>query len=49
MPLPKPTLDNRSFDQLVAEGRSQIPRLAPQWTDHNASDAGITLHLVRAR
>jgi hypothetical protein len=43
MPLPNPTLDNRSFDQLVAEARGQIPRLAPQWTDHNASDPGITL------
>lgn len=43
MPLPKPTLDNRSFDQLVAEGRGLIPRLAPAWTDHNASDPGITL------
>ena len=43
MPLPKPTLDNRSFDQLVAEGRALIPRLAPAWTDHNASDPGITL------
>ena len=43
MPLPKPSLDNRSFDQLVAEGRGQIPRLSPQWTDHNASDPGITL------
>ncbi|AQH02648.1 putative baseplate assembly protein [Burkholderia sp. KK1] len=43
MPLPKPTLDNRTYDQLVAEGRGQIPRLAPQWTDHNASDPGVTL------
>ena len=43
MPLPKPTLDNRVYDQLVAEGRAQIPRLAPRWTDHNASDPGITL------
>ncbi len=43
MPLPKPTLDNRVFDQLVAEGRGRIPRIAPQWTDHNASDPGITL------
>jgi baseplate J-like protein len=43
MPLPKPALDNRSFEQLVAEGRGRIPRLAPQWTDHNASDPGITL------
>ena len=43
MPLPKPALDNRVFDQLVAEARGQIPRLAPAWTDHNASDPGITL------
>jgi hypothetical protein len=43
MPLPKPVLDNRTYDQLVAESRAQIPRLCPQWTDHNASDPGITL------
>src|SRR5712671_5244160 len=43
MPLPKPSLDNRRFDQLVGEGRALIPRLAPRWTDQNASDPGITL------
>lgn len=43
MPFDKPILDNRDFDQLVAEGRGKIPRLAPDWTDHNASDPGITL------
>ena len=43
MPLPKPILDNRTFDQLVEEGRSLLPRLAPTWTDHNYSDPGITL------
>jgi hypothetical protein len=43
MPLPKPSLDNRVFDQLVSEGRAQLPRLAPHWTDHNTSDPGITL------
>jgi hypothetical protein len=43
MPLPKPTLDNRRFDQLVGEGRALIPRLAPLWSDFNASDPGITL------
>jgi predicted phage baseplate assembly protein len=43
MPLPEPTLDNRRFDQLVGEGRALIPRLAPVWTDQNASDPGITL------
>src|SRR3954471_9687119 len=43
MPLPKPTLDNRRFDQLVSEGRALVPRLAPRFTDHNASDPVITL------
>ena len=43
MPLPRPSLDNRRWDQLVAEGRALIPRLAPAWTDQNASDPGITL------
>lgn len=43
MPLPEPALDNRRFDQLVSEARAQIPRKAPLWTDHNASDPGITL------
>jgi len=43
MPLPKPTLDKRRYDQLVAEGRALIPRLAPALTDQNASDPGITL------
>lgn len=43
MPLPMPRLDNRTFDQLLDEGRSLLPRLAPAWTDHNAHDPGITL------
>ena len=43
MPLPKPTLDNRRFDQLVSETRALLSRAAPGWTDHNASDPGITL------
>jgi hypothetical protein len=38
-----PSLDSRNWDQLVDEARRQIPRLAPDWTDHNASDPGITL------
>jgi hypothetical protein len=43
MPIELPNLDDRSFDDLVAEGRNMIPRLAPSWTDHNLSDPGITL------
>lgn len=42
MPIPIPSLDNLSFDDLVAEGKRIIPGLAPSWTDHNPSDPGIT-------
>src|SRR5258708_29124339 len=43
MAVPQPNLDDRSFDQLVAEGRALIPRYFPAWTDYNPSDPGITL------
>jgi predicted phage baseplate assembly protein len=43
VPLPLPTLDRRTWNELVSEGRSVIPRYAPGWTDHNAHDPGITL------
>jgi hypothetical protein len=43
MTLARPVLDNRTFDQLVSESVGQIARLAPTWTDYNASDPGITL------
>jgi hypothetical protein len=43
MPLSVPTLDDRRFDDLVAEARAMIPTHAPGWTDHNPTDPGITL------
>jgi hypothetical protein len=43
MALPVPRLDDRGWDQLVAEARALIPRNLPAWTDHNPSDPGITL------
>jgi predicted phage baseplate assembly protein len=43
MPLQAPNLDNRRFADIVAEARALIPRYAPEWTDHNDSDPGITL------
>lgn len=42
MPLPLPNLDTRRFDDLVAEMRALIPQYAPEWTNHNPSDPGIT-------
>lgn len=35
-------LDDRNFDQLLKLGRGLIPGLAPEWTDHNIHDPGIT-------
>jgi predicted phage baseplate assembly protein len=34
---------DRRFPDLMAVGRARVPALAPQWTDHNAHDPGITL------
>ena len=43
MPLQAPNLDDRTFAQIVSEAKTLIPRYAPEWTDHNESDPGITL------
>jgi hypothetical protein len=41
--MPTPILDDRSFQQLRDELVRRIPVYAPEWTDHNPSDPGITL------
>src|ERR1043165_1761710 len=38
-----PNLFTRRFQDLVEIGRARLPSLAPEWTDHNAHDPGITL------
>jgi predicted phage baseplate assembly protein len=43
MPLTAPNLDDRRFDDLVAEARALIPRYTPEWTNHNESDPGIAI------
>ncbi|HEV7474752.1 MAG TPA: putative baseplate assembly protein [Pyrinomonadaceae bacterium] len=43
MPIPNPILDDRSYQQLRDELVLRIPVYTPEWTDHNASDPGITL------
>lgn len=43
MPIELPNLDDRSYDDLVQEALSMIPTYAPEWTNHNPSDPGITL------
>lgn len=42
MPLLLPNLDDRKWADLVDEGRALLPVYGPEWTDHNASDPGIT-------
>jgi predicted phage baseplate assembly protein len=41
--LEAPDLDDRTWEEIVAQARALIPTYAPNWTDHNPSDLGITL------
>jgi predicted phage baseplate assembly protein len=43
MPLPELQLDDRRFEDIVAEAKRRIPGYTPEWTDLNESDPGITL------
>ncbi|MCB8983618.1 MAG: putative baseplate assembly protein [Ardenticatenaceae bacterium] len=44
MPLELPVLDDRNFEQLLAETKRRIPAHTPEWTNYNVeSDPGITL------
>lgn len=38
-----PNLDDRTWQDIVDEAKALIPKYAPEWTDHNPSDLGITL------
>ncbi|MEX2631481.1 MAG: putative baseplate assembly protein [Tistlia sp.] len=38
-----PRLDDRRFEDLVAEARARIPQYTPEWTDYNPGDAGFAL------
>jgi predicted phage baseplate assembly protein len=43
MPLQAPILDDRQYADIVAQAKTLIPRYAPEWTNFNDSDPGITL------
>src|SRR5262249_28584640 len=43
MPIQAPQLDDLRFDRTVEELVRRIPVYAPEWTDHNDSDPGITM------
>jgi predicted phage baseplate assembly protein len=38
-----PVIDNRTFDDIVAEAKTRIPRYTNEWTEFNAGDAGFAL------
>lgn len=38
-----PQLDDITFAELVEEAKKMIPQYAPQWTDYNLHDPGITI------
>lgn len=42
MALTIPNLDDTTYEALVKEARALIVRYAPDWTDHNVHDPGIT-------
>jgi hypothetical protein len=48
MPLSAPRLDERTFEQLLAEARARIPQFTPEWTNFNDSDPGMTLVQLHA-
>jgi hypothetical protein len=43
MSMATPLLDEHDFDEFVAEGLALLPVYAPEWTNHNPSDPGVTL------
>ncbi|TGD76175.1 putative baseplate assembly protein [Mangrovimicrobium sediminis] len=38
-----PVIDDRSYESIVREVRSRIPRYTPEWTDLNESDPGMII------
>ncbi|WP_137148778.1 putative baseplate assembly protein [Mycolicibacterium sp. CR10] len=46
--LPEPLLDDRRYDDIVAEARTLIPRYTPEYTNLNDSDPGMTIVQVHA-
>ena len=43
MSLPTPTLDDRSFEQLLDDARLRLAQSCPEWTDASPSDPGSVL------
>lgn len=37
------SLDDQTYGEIVEQAKSRLPWLCPDWTNHNASDPGITI------
>jgi hypothetical protein len=48
MPVTTPTLDDRSYQELLDEALARIPVHNPEWTNFNESDPGVTIVQVFA-
>lgn len=42
MSIPLENLDNKTYDELVRDALARIPIYAPNWTDRNETDPGVT-------
>jgi hypothetical protein len=49
MALPTPNLDDRTYDQLVAEAIDIVRRGCPEWSDLSPGDPGVILMQRRGR
>src|SRR5271167_4304450 len=43
MPIQSPNLDDLRYERIVEDLLRRIPAYAPEWTDFNDSDPGVTL------
>ena len=43
MPIKPPKLDDRHYDDILAEARTLIPQYCPEWTNLGPADPGMTL------
>jgi len=43
MPLPVPSIDTRTYQQLVDETLARVETHTPEWTNFNSSDPGVTI------
>ena len=43
MPIKPPNLDDRRYEDIVAQARALIPQYTPEWTNLGDADPGMTL------